>query len=228
MLVHVPDVLDASELALCREQLANAEWKDGKKTAGYQSAQVKHNGQLAEDDPLAHELGKLILDALARNPTFFAAALPRTIFPPLFNRYTGGEHFGMHVDNAIRYDRSRQPALPMRTDLSVTLFFADPDEYDGGELVIEDSYGAHRVKLPAGDLILYPGSSLHKVTPVTRGARTASFFWLQSLVRSDAQRRQLFELDVAIQSLTARVAGAPELVSLTGVYHNLLRAWSNV
>lgn len=228
MLVHVPDVLDASELALCREQLANAEWKDGKKTAGYQSAQVKHNGQLAEDDPLAHELGKLILDALARNPTFFAAALPRTIFPPLFNRYTGGEHFGMHVDNAIRYDRSRQPALPMRTDLSVTLFFADPDEYDGGELVIEDSYGAHRVKLPAGDLILYPGSSLHKVTPVTRGARIASFFWLQSLVRSDAQRRQLFELDVAIQSLTARVPGAPELVSLTGVYHNLLRAWSNV
>ncbi|HET9032997.1 MAG TPA: Fe2+-dependent dioxygenase [Dokdonella sp.] len=228
MLVHVADVLDANELAHCRERLAHAEWKDGKRTAGYQSAQVKNNGQLAENDPLAIELGALILDALSRNTTFFAAALPHTIYPPLFNRYTGGEHFGMHIDNAIRYDRRQQPALPVRTDLSATLFFAEPDEYDGGELVIEDTYGSHRVKLPAGHLILYPGSSLHKVTPVTHGARVASFFWLQSLVRSDAQRRQLFELDVAIQSLTARVPDAPELVSLTGVYHNLLRAWSDV
>lgn len=228
MLVHVPEVLDANELAYCRERLASAEWKDGKTTAGYQSAQVKNNGQLAEDDAVAVELGALILNALARNMTFFAAALPRTIYPPLFNRYSGGEHFGMHIDNAIRYDRRQQPALPIRTDLSATLFFADPDEYDGGELVVEDTYGTHSVKLPAGDLVLYPGSSLHKVTPVTRGARIASFFWLQSLVRSDAQRRQLFELDVAIQSLTARVPAAPELVSLTGIYHNLLRAWSDV
>ena len=228
MLVHVTDVLDANELAFCRERLARAEWKDGKRTAGYQSAQVKNNGQLAEDDPLAIELGVLILATLSRNTTFFAAALPRTIYPPLFNRYSGGEQFGMHIDNAIRYDRRQQPALPVRTDLSATLFLAEPDEYEGGELVIEDTYGSHNVKLPAGHLILYPGSSLHKVMPVTRGARVASFFWLQSLVRSDAQRRQLFELDVAIQSLTARVPGAPELVSLTGVYHNLLRAWSDV
>ena len=228
VLVHVADVLDANELAHCRQRLAHASWKDGKRTAGYQSAQVKHNGQLAEDDALAIELGELILAALARNTTFFAAALPRTIYPPLFNRYSGGEHFGLHVDNAIRYDRRQQPALPIRTDLSATLFFADPEEYEGGELVIEDSYGTHSVKLPAGDLVLYPGSSLHKVTPVVRGARIASFFWLQSLVRSDEQRRQLFELDVAIQALTARVPGAPELVSLTGVYHNLLRAWADV
>ena len=228
MLVHVPEVLNVNELAKCRERLAKAEWEDGRLTAGYQSAQVKNNGQLAEEDPLAIELGALILNALSRNTTFFAAALPRTIFPPLFNRYTGGERFGMHIDNAIRYDRRQQPALPIRTDLSATLFFADPAEYDGGELVIEDSYGSHSVKLPAGDLILYPGSSLHQVTPVTRGARIASFFWLQSLVRSDAHRRQLFELDVAIQSLTVRVPDAPELVSLTGVYHNLLRAWSDV
>lgn len=228
MLVHVPDVLDANELAHCRERLADADWKDGKRTAGYQSAQVKNNGQLAEDDSTAVELGSLILAALSRNTTFFAAALPRTIYPPMFNRYASGEHFGMHVDNAIRYDRRQQPALPVRTDLSATLFLAEPDEYDGGELVIEDTYGSHSVKLPAGHLILYPGSSLHKVMPVTRGARAASFFWLQSLVRSDAQRRQLFELDVAIQSLAARVPDAPELVSLTGVYHNLLRAWSDV
>ncbi|MFZ1796291.1 MAG: Fe2+-dependent dioxygenase [Dokdonella sp.] len=228
MLVHVPDVLNATELGYCRERLAHAEWKDGKRTAGFQSAQVKKNGQLAEDDALAVELGALILAALARNMTFFAAALPRTIYPPLFNRYSDGENFGMHIDNAIRYDRRQQPALPIRTDLSATLFLADPGAYDGGELVVEDTYGTHSVKLPAGDLVLYPGSSLHQVTPVTRGTRVASFFWLQSLVRSEAQRRQLFELDVAIQALTARVPGAPELVSLTGVYHNLLRAWADV
>lgn len=228
MLVHVPEVLDVDQLAQVRARLVDADWKDGKRTAGFQSAQVKNNSQLAEDDPVAIEQGLLILDALSRNTTFFAAALPRTIYPPLFNRYSGGEEFGMHIDNAIRYDRRQQPALAVRTDLSATLFLAEPDEYDGGELVIEDTYGVHSVKLAAGDLILYPGSSLHKVTPVTHGARTAAFFWLQSMVRSDAQRRQLFELDVAIQSLTARVPGAPELVSLTGIYHNLLRAWSDV
>lgn len=228
MLIHVPDVLDANELAHCRDRLAKVEWKDGKRTAGFQSAQVKNNGQLAENDPVAVELGSLIIDALSRTTNFVAAALPRTIYPPLFNRYASGEHFGMHIDNAIRYDRRQQPALPVRTDLSATLFFAEPDEYEGGELVIEDNYGSHSVKLPAGHLILYPGSSLHMVTPVTRGVRVASIFWLQSLVRSDAQRRQLFELDIAIQSLTACVPGVPELVSLTGVYHNLLRAWSDV
>ncbi|MCB1572976.1 MAG: Fe2+-dependent dioxygenase [Xanthomonadales bacterium] len=228
MLVHVPDVLDALELAQCRERLADARWLDGRKTAGYQSAQAKNNGQLDEDDPLARELGALVCAALTRNPTVFAAALPRSLYPPLFNRYEGGQAFGLHVDNAIRYDRRQQPAVPLRTDLSATLFLSEPDDYAGGELVIEDTYGTHEVKLPAGHLILYPGSSLHRVRPVTRGARIASFLWMQSLVRSEARRRQLFELDLAIQQLTARVPGAPELLSLTGVYHNLLREWSDV
>jgi PKHD-type hydroxylase len=228
MLVHVPNVLDANELSHCKEQLVKARWTDGRRTAGYQSAQAKNNGQLAEDDPLASELGSLVGAALARNPTFFAAALPRSIYPPLFNRYEGGQAFGMHVDNAIRYDRRHEPAVPLRTDLSATLFLSGPDDYAGGELVIEDTYGTHQVKLPAGHMILYPGSSLHRVEPVTRGARVASFFWIQSLVRSEARRRQLFELDLAIQQLTARVPGAPELLALTGVYHNLLRDWSDV
>jgi PKHD-type hydroxylase len=220
MLVHVPDVLDANELRHCRERLESARWQDGRRTAGYQSAQAKNNGQLAEDDPLARELGSLV--------GVFAAALPRSIYPPLFNRYEGGQAFGLHVDNAIRYDRRLVPAVPLRTDLSATLFFSDPNDYTGGELVIEDTYGTHQVKLPAGHLILYPGSSLHRIEPVTRGARVASFFWIQSLVRSEANRRQLFELDLAIQQLTARVPGAPELLALTGIYHNLLREWSDV
>ena len=227
-MIHViPDALTGDALQRCRSLLANAQWADGRVTAGSQAAQVKNNRQLPEDDPVGIELRGIVLGALSSCAHFFTAALPRQIYPPLFNRYGGSQNaFGNHVDNAVR---THPPtARHVRTDLSFTLFLNDPHEYDGGELVIEDSYGAHRVKLPAGDLILYPGSSLHKVTPVTRGARTASFFWLQSLVRSDAQRRQLFELDVAIQSLTARVPGAPELVSLTGVYHNLLRAWSNV
>jgi PKHD-type hydroxylase len=227
MLLHIPQVLDAGELARCRERLAQAPWVDGRITAGYQSAQAKHNRQLPESDALARELGALVQEAAGRHPTFFAAALPRRIYPPLFNRYEGGQSFGNHVDNAIRYDRRATPAEPVRTDLSATLFLAGPDEYDGGELVIEDTYGTHAVKLPAGDLVLYPGSSLHHVTPVTRGARIASFFWIQSLVRSAEQRRTLFDLDVAIQQLTARVPDAPELVQLTGVYHNLLRAWSD-
>lgn len=227
MLLHVPNVLNSAQVALFRQRLESADWADGKITAGYQSAQAKDNGQLAETDPLARELGATILDALARHPLFFAGALPRRIYPPLFNRYTGGQSFGFHVDNAVRYDRSVQPSQPVRTDLSATLFLRDPDEYDGGELVIEDTFGNHSVKLPAGDLVLYPGSSLHKVLPVTRGERVASFFWIQSLVRSDAQRRLLFELDVSIQQLTAKLPGAPELIQLTGVYHNLLREWSD-
>ncbi len=227
MLLHVQNVLDAAQLAHCRGRLAGADWADGRITAGYQSARAKDNRQLAQTDPLARELAALVLAALGRNPTFFAGALPRRIYPPLFNRYEGGQSFGFHVDNAIRYDRTAQPAEPLRTDLSATLFLSAPDEYDGGELVIEDSYGTHGVKLPAGDLVLYPGSSLHKVTPVTRGARVASFFWVQSFVRSESRRRMLFELDVAIQRLTARLPDAAELLQLTWVYHNLLREWSD-
>lgn len=226
MLLHIPDILSAEQLAQFHARLDGADWADGRLTAGYQSAQAKHNGQLREDDPLARELGAVIADAVLRNPTFFAGALPKHVYPPLFNRYGAGQDFGMHVDNAIRYDRTRQPAQAVRTDLSATLFLAAPEEYDGGELVIEDNFGTHEVKLPAGHLVLYPGSSLHKVRPVTRGARLAAFFWVQSLVRDDGRRRTLFELDVAIQSLTAGGADADALLSLTGVYHNLLRQWA--
>ena len=228
MLLHVAGVLSAEQLAQCRGWLVSADWRDGRATAGYQSARAKNNRQLTEDDPVARQLGSVILDALAKNPTFFAGALPRRIFPPLFNRYEGGEAFDMHVDNAIRYDRSGKEPAPLRTDLSATLFLSAPGDYDGGELVVEDTFGAHAVKLPAGDLVLYPGSSLHKVQPVTRGTRMAAFFWIQSFVRSDAQRRMLFDLDVSIQELAQRMPDTPELVRLTGVYHNLLREWSDV
>ncbi|MBN8886406.1 MAG: Fe2+-dependent dioxygenase [Rudaea sp.] len=228
MLLHIENVLDAAQIEHCRRRLDGAAWSDGRITAGHQSARAKNNGQLPESDPLAQELAALVLDAVGRHPTFFAGALPRRIYPPLFNRYADGQAFGFHVDNAVRYDRSSVPAEPVRTDLSVTLFLSDPDDYDGGELVIEDTYGEHRVKLPAGDLVIYPGSSLHRVEPVTRGARVASFFWVQSFVRSAAQRRTLFELDVAIQQLTRKLPAAEELVRLTGVYHNLLREWSDV
>ncbi|TBR40000.1 MULTISPECIES: Fe2+-dependent dioxygenase [Dyella] len=226
MLLHISDVLSAEQVQAFRQKLDGAEWADGRVTAGYQSAQAKDNAQLDESHPVAKELGALVTDAVLRHPTFFAGALPRHIYPPLFNRYSGGQQFGFHVDNAIRYDRSQQPAMPIRTDLSCTLFLAGPDEYDGGELIIEDSFGTHAVKLPAGDLILYPASSLHKVEPVTRGARVASFFWIQSLVRDEGQRRILFDLDVAIQGLTQTASTDPDaLLQLTGVYHNLLRQW---
>ncbi|MBO9663213.1 Fe2+-dependent dioxygenase [Dokdonella sp.] len=228
MLLHIENVLSAEQVAHCRQRLERAAWADGRITAGHQSARAKHNEQLPESDPLAQKLGALVLEALGRHPTFFAGALPRRIYPPLFNRYAGGQSFGFHVDNAIRYDRTRGEAQPVRTDLSATLFLSAPEEYDGGELVIEDSYGEHGVKLPAGDLVLYPGTSLHRVEPVTRGARVASFFWIQSFVRSETQRRTLFELDLAIQQLTRKLPDAAELVALTGVYHNLLREWSDV
>lgn len=228
MLLHIPGVLSADQIAECRSRLEHAQWNDGRATAGYQSAKAKNNRQLAETDPLARELGDLIVDALGRNATFFAAALPLRIYPPLFNAYAGGQSFGFHVDNAVRYDRSLTPPRPLRTDLSATLFFCEPDDYDGGDLVIEDTFGTHSVKLPAGDMVLYPGSSLHEVQPVTRGVRLASFFWIQSMVRDDTQRRLLFDLDVSIQQLTARVPDAPELIQLTGVYHNLLRQWTDV
>ena len=227
MLLHVSQVLDAERVREFRSALDNAAWSDGRATAGHQSAQAKHNLQLAETDPVARELGARIVDALSKMPAFIAGALPRRIFPPLFNRYESGQSFGLHIDNAIRYDRARG-GEPVRTDLSATLFLSDPDDYEGGELVVEDTFGTHAVKLPAGDLVLYPGSSVHRVDRITRGARVAAFFWIQSLVRSDAQRRTLFELDVAIQELTQRIPDAPELVRLTGVYHNLLREWSDV
>lgn len=224
MLLQIPDLLNAEQVRYFQARLAVADWVDGRVTAGYQSARAKNNQQLPENSPEARELGEVILGELGRNALFMSAALPQRVFPPLFNRYEGGQSFGTHVDNAVR-------SLPggggrIRTDLSATLFLADPDSYDGGELTIEDTYGMHRVKLPAGSMVLYPASSLHHVAPVTRGARLASFFWLQSLVRSDAQRTILFDLDVAIQRLNGKDAAAAEAVQLTGVYHNLLRMWS--
>lgn len=226
MLLHVPQVLTTEQVAHCRARLAQADWADGRITAGYQSAQAKDNSQLPEEGPVARELGALVLQALSRNSTFFSAALPQRIYPPLFNRYSGGQSFGFHVDNAVRYDRSRGGAEPIRTDVSATLFLSAPEEYDGGELVIEDTFGTQQVKLAAGDLVLYPGTSLHRVTPVTRGERLASFFWIQSMLREDAQRRLMFELDVSIRRLTQDVPEHPALVQLTGVYHNLLRRWA--
>ena len=227
MLLQIPQVLTPEQVAHCRDRLATAAWADGRITAGYQSAQAKDNAQVPENDPVARELGGLVLEALSRNATFFSAALPQRIYPPLFNRYAGGQSFGFHVDNAIRYDRSRGGADAIRTDVSATLFLSAPEDYDGGELVIEDTYGLQRVKLRAGDMVLYPGTSLHQVTPVTRGERIASFFWVQSLLREDAQRRLMFELDLSIRRLTQDVPEHPALTQLTGVYHNLLRRWSD-
>ncbi|MFO3704889.1 Fe2+-dependent dioxygenase [Xanthomonas codiaei] len=228
MLLPIPDVLDAAQLGALRARLDAADWADGRITAGHQSAQAKDNAQLPEDSPIARDAGALVLDALSRSSTFFSAVLPRRIYPPLFNRYSGGQSFGYHVDNAVRYDRSRGGAEPVRTDVSATLFLSDPDSYDGGELVIEDTYGTQSVKLPAGHLLIYPGTSLHKVTPVTRGTRVAAFFWIQSMLRDAAQRRLLFELDVSIRRLTQDTPGHPSLIQLTGVYHNLLRQWADV
>jgi PKHD-type hydroxylase len=224
MLVHVPQVLEAGELARCQQALAAADWVDGRVTAGHQSGRVKHNRQLSEDSPQARQLGGLVLAALERCPLFIAATLPQRVFPPLFNRYGPDMHFGSHVDNAIR--PLPGSAERLRTDVSATLFLSDPESYDGGELVVEDTYGSHAVKLPAGDLIVYPASSLHHVTPVTRGTRLACFFWVQSLVRDSGQRRLLFDLDMAIVDLGRQLAESPSLVVLTGVYHNLLRRWA--
>lgn len=226
MLIAIPDVLSAADVADFRGRLDAADWADGKVTAGHQSAKAKDNAQLPESSPVARELGARVLDALSRNPTFFAAALPKRIYPPLFNRYGGGQSFGYHVDNAVRYDRSRGGADPVRTDLSATLFLAAPEDYDGGELEIEDTYGTQQVKLPAGHMVLYPSTSLHRVLPVTRGARVASFFWMQSMVRDDGARRLLYELDLSIRHLGADVPDHAALVQLTGVYHNLLRRWA--
>jgi PKHD-type hydroxylase len=225
MLLHVPNVLTAEQVAECRRQLDGAEWIDGRVTAGHQSAKAKDNGQLPEDSPVARQLGQMILTALERHPLFVAGALPLKIFPPLFNRYASGQSFGNHVDNAMR--RVRHTPDWVRTDISATLFLAGPSEYDGGELMIDDTFGSHAVKLPAGDLVLYPATSLHRVQPVTRGARIASFFWIQSMVRDDGERTLLFDLDLAIQRLGTDAPDHPALVQLTGVYHNLLRRWAD-
>lgn len=227
MMLQIPDVLTADQVAHCRAVLDAADWIDGNATSGFQAAMAKNNQQLPQDAAAAREVGALIVQALQANPLFVSAALPRTILPPLFNRYGEGMGFGDHVDNAIRRDPST--GLPLRTDLSATLFLTDPDAYDGGELVVEDAFGSHIVKLPAGGLILYPASSLHRVTPVTRGVRTASFFWIQSLVRDDARRGLLLDMDVAIQRLSTAVGSVdPSVLSLTGTYHNLLRMWAEV
>jgi len=228
MLLNIPDILNAEQVAAFRGRLDSADWADGRVTAGYQSAKAKDNAQLPEDSAVARELGSIVLEALSRNSTFFSAALPKRVYPPLFNRYAGGQSFGFHVDNAVRYDRSRGAHEAVRTDLSATLFLSAPEDYDGGELVIEDTYGIHNIKLPAGHLVLYPGTSLHKVTPVTRGTRLASFFWIQSMVRDEGQRRLMFDLDVSIRRLTLELPDHPALVQLTGVYHNLLRQWTEV
>ena len=226
MLIAIPDVLDAPSVARVRGIIDAAEWIDGNATSGPQSALAKRNEQLPEDAPAAREAGNVILEALGRTPLFVAAALPLKVFPPLFNRYAGGQDFGLHVDNAIRMKRGTD--FRIRSDLSATLFLADPDSYDGGELVVEDQFGEQRVKLPAGHMVVYPASSLHRVEAVTRGSRVASFFWLQSMVRDDGARRILFELDQGVQGAAAQLGqGAPEVVRLTGVYHNLLRRWAD-
>lgn len=226
MVITIPDILTADELTHARAALDATEWIDGKVTAGYQAQAVKDNLQLAEGNPVAVKVGQTILDALARTPLFMSAVLPLRVFPPMFNRYTGGGRFGTHVDTAIRATVTTGQRL--RTDVSATLFLSAPDEYDGGELLIEDTYGVHKIKLSAGAVVLYPATSLHRVTPVTRGARVASFFWIQSMIRGDADRTLLYDLDTAIQRLSKDAPGSPIGVQLTGVYHNLLRRWAEM
>lgn len=224
MLLAIPEVLDADELARVRSLLDSADWADGRATAGTQSAQVKRNLQLPERDLHAREAQGIVLAALDRNALFFSAALPRRVYPPLFNRYEDGMHFGNHVDNAIRTHAASGQRL--RTDLSATLFLAEPEHYDGGELVVDDTYGSHSAKLPAGHLVLYPSTSLHRVEPVTRGSRLACFFWLESLVRDDGERTLLFDLDASIGRLRRDHGDEAPVVALTGIYHNLLRRWA--
>jgi PKHD-type hydroxylase len=226
MMLHVPSVLTKQQVAQCRQAVDAGEWVDGNATSGQQSALAKHNMQLAEGSAVAVQLGDLVLDGLERSALFISAALPQKIFPPLFNRYTGGQYFHDHVDNAIRsYSRAD---FRIRTDLSATLFLAEPDEYDGGELIVQDTYGEHRAKLPAGDLVLYPSTSLHRVTEVTRGVRVASFLWLQSMVRDEGERTILFQLDTNIQKLVAEKGNADStVIELTAIYHNLLRRWAD-
>jgi PKHD-type hydroxylase len=226
MLIQIPDVLTAEQVMQARQVFDHADWVDGRVTAGPQSARTKDNQQLPEDSPAARELGQMILGALQRNPLFITAALPLQVFPPLFNRYQGGQSFGTHVDNAIR----QIPGTPhrIRTDLSATLFFTGQEDYDGGELIVEDTYGIHSVKLPPGHLVLYPSTSLHHVRPVTRGARICSFFWIQSMIRDDGARTLLFDLDASIQRISRDLPDHPSAVQLTGIYHNLVRRWAEL
>jgi PKHD-type hydroxylase len=226
MILHIPDVLTAEQISEFRTTLEKANWADGKITAGHQSARVKHNKQLPENSAEAKDLGEKVLIALEKNATFIAAALPLKVFPPLFNSYSGGEHFGTHIDNAIR--QIAGTPFKVRTDLSATLFLSDPSEYEGGELVVEDTYGTHKVKLPRGHMILYPASSLHHVSPVTSGTRLASFMWIQSMVRDDGERTLLFDLDNSIRLINHEVPGHESAIHLTGIYHNLLRRWADV
>jgi PKHD-type hydroxylase len=225
MLLQVSDVLTDAQVAECRRLLAEAEWVDGRITAGHQSARTKRNMQVPEGHPTARKLGDMLLAALERSPLFMSGALPLKVFPPLFNRYEGGQTFGTHIDNAIRQVAGTPHRV--RTDLSATLFLSRPEEYDGGELAVEDTYGTHAVKLPAGHMLLYPASSLHHVKPVTRGSRLAAFFWIQSMVRDDGERTLLFDLDSAIRRVAQATPEAPAVVALTGVYHNLLRRWAD-
>lgn len=225
MLIHIPEVLSPEALERCRQILESAPWVDGRVTAGTQSAQVKNNLQLPEDSGEAAAARAIVLEGLEQSALFFSAALPKHIFPPLFNRYEGeANNFGNHIDNAIRTVKATGQRI--RTDLSATLFLSDPEDYDGGELAIEDTYGSHAVKLPAGDLVLYPSSSLHRVEPVTRGARVASFLWLESMIRETERRRLLFEMDMALLELRHTQGDTPPVVNLTGSYHNLLRMWA--
>jgi len=226
MMLQIPDLLTREQVARCRALMDAADWIDGNQTSGYQSALAKRNMQLPEGSPVANEVGGLIQDALAGSALFFSAALPLKVFPPLFNRYEGGQTFGNHVDNAIRYLRGTD--FRIRSDLSATLFLTDPAEYEGGELVIEDTYGQQCVKLPAGHMVLYPATSVHHVTPVARGARVSSFFWIQSMVRDDGQRALLFDLDRNLQQASGALgADHASVIGLTGVYHNLLRRWAD-
>jgi PKHD-type hydroxylase len=226
MIVQVPNVLNNEQIARCRAVMERASWVDGRVTAGHQSSQVKDNRQLPENSPEARELGDMIVSALERNPLFITATLPLRVFPPLFNRYEGGESFGPHLDNSIR----QIPGTPLRvrTDISATLFLSAPRDYEGGELVIDDIYGEHAVKLPAGDMVVYPASSLHHVKPVTRGVRLASFFWVQSMVRDDGSRTLLFDLDMAINKVNQALPNHGAVVELTNCYHNLLRRFAEV
>ena len=226
MLLHIPNVLTQEQVAQCREILTSSTWVDGNVTSGTQAAKAKNNLQLPEDSEAAIALQKIVLDALSNNALFFTAALPKKIFPPLFNCYTGEFNtFGNHVDNAVR--TMRGGGKRVRSDLSFTLFFSDPEEYDGGELVIEDTFGSQVVKLPAGDLVLYPSSSVHRVEPVTRGARIACFTWLESMIRETDRRRLLFDLDMSIMAFRERLGDDADTVKLTSIYHNLLRTWAD-
>ena len=224
MLLRIPALLTPEEVRHCRQALESASWQDGKTTAGAVAAQVKNNLQLPLDSKTGQQIADLLLDRLGRNPLFMSAALPLKVLPPRFNRYEGGGTYGNHIDNA--FFTIPGTAIKVRTDVSTTVFFSDPDAYDGGELIVEDTFGHQSVKLPAGDAIIYPGSSLHRVNPVTRGTRYASFFWTQSLVAPDEQRRLLYGLDQEIQQLTQRHPDDPSLAGLSGTYHNLLRMWS--